>query len=134
MRPLRRHRDFLAWLMSVAVSCNIILAMMCCAPINLRHSSGSLEADGIASVLCTTGGLRPLTPDGKLPSGHQPLHSQCVLCSHGPGGLHVAPEVAANAYLVPLAQDQAIVFQPGAPLAPSYFVFAEPTSRGPPRA
>jgi Protein of unknown function (DUF2946) len=134
MRPLRRHRDFLAWLMSVAVSCNIILAMICCAPINLRHSSGGPEGEAIAGVLCTTGGLRPTAPDGKPPSGHQPLHSQCVLCSHGLGGSHVpllktadfAPDIIAN--VLP------VFFQFEAALAPSHFAFAEPTSRGPPRA
>ncbi len=134
MRPLRRHRDFLAWLMSVAVSCNIILAMLCCAPIGRAHQSGPGTGDEFASVLCTAGGLKSLTSDGQRPSGHKMLHSECVMCSHAPGGLHGAPPMAANAVLVPVAQGQGVIFQPGASLAPSYFAFAEPSSRGPPHA
>ncbi len=133
MRPLRRHRDFLAWLMSVAVTCNIILAMVCCAPINPSHAGGFADGDGLASVLCTTGGLKSLA-GGEQPAGHNQLHSDCLQCSHAPGGSHVPPPLSAASVLIFLDGTEPATFAPEPPLAASYFAFADPTSRGPPRA
>ena len=136
MRHLRRQRDFLAWLMSVAVSCNIILAMLCCTPLGMAHGGG--PGDDFTGVLCTTGatasGLQAATPDGQQPSGHKTLHSQCVLCGHAPGGSLAPVPAPIDAQLFAANTGQNIAFGPEALLPSSHFAFAEPSSRGPPRA
>ena len=136
MRHLRRQRDFLAWLMSVAVSCNIILAMLCCTPLGMAHDGG--PGDDFAGVLCTTGGtsggLKAATPDGQQPVGHKTLHSQCVLCSQAPGGSLAPVPAPIDDQVFAANTGRNIAFAPEALLPSSHFAFAEPSSRGPPRA
>jgi len=132
MSILRRYRDYLAWLMSVAVACNIILAMVCCAPIGLAHSGAPGEA--LAGVLCTSGGLPASNPDGPSPGGHRSLHAQCVMCSHGPGGSLASLPVSVGTDVFAVLNGEAIAFQPEAFRGTSHFAFAEPSNRGPPRA
>ena len=131
MRPLRRHREFLAWLMSVAVTCNIILAMVCCAPVAVSHAIEA-GADAFAGVLCTVGGVKAATPDGQTPVSHKGKHSECVLCAHAFGGSHIPLIASAIAGLAALAGMQFATFAREAPLGASYFTFAKPSSRGPP--
>ena len=104
MGCLRRHRDFLAWLMSVAVSCNIILAMVCCAPVNGGHGSGRDASGAFAGSLCISGSLtsgpKSLAPDGEPGSGHKALHSDCVLCAHATPGVSTATEAEPSAWAI----------------------------------
>lgn len=134
MRHLRRHRDFLAWLMSVAVSCNIILAMVCCAPIGGAHGSQWADGDAFGSALCTSGALKNPNWDGQRVPSHTSLHSDCVLCSHAPGSGNLASAGPGEFALPGFDTSQQLAFPPEAQRAASHFAFAEPMSRGPPRA
>lgn len=131
MQRLRRYRDCLALLMTVAVTCNIILAMLCCAPIGSAHSAAYGEGDLFASVICIS--VKRTLPDQPEPSGHRSLHSDCLRCL-GPSSIALeapVPAVVASAGL-PLAGEQTNDTPPSSPLNPSHFAFAEPVSRGPP--